>query len=484
MEDLNQKIRSGAAWSLVNLLLGRGASILFTLFLARLLTPDAFGLIAMMAIIIELSAMVTDSGIQQALIRSSSLSKSDLSTAFFTNIVLSIIAYLGLFLIAPVVSNFYSEPDLTSLIRIAGVVLFANSLATVQDALLRREMRFKAIMAATLSGTLVSGVIAVFLAYAGFGVWSLVFQMLASRSITVFLIWIQNSWRPTFEFDLASLKKMLNFGYKLLLEGIMDVLYRNSFFLVIGKLFSVELVGIYFLASRISEMIAPQIAAAVSQASVPALSKLQDDSDNLKKSYVQILNLTMFLVAPMVSGMIVLAPAGFDVILDEQWQEGAAFVQLLGLASLLYPVHLMNNNILIIKSRSDLVLKIGIIKRSASIAILVMAVPFGIFGILLGQIFVSMFSLLPNTYYTSKLIGYTLSEQLFDIVRPVIAATLSGAIVYVSISFFSLNPVNALFAGSLIGIVSYLLIASIVCKSSFILVREFLLSSLRLRQAK
>jgi O-antigen/teichoic acid export membrane protein len=338
-------------------------------------------------------------------------------------------------------------------------------------------MRFRAIMNATVTGTLLSGALALFMAYLGFGVWSLVAQMITARLFTGAIIWLQSAWRPTCKFSMKSFRWMFRFGYKLLLEGGLEVLYRNSFFMVIGKLFSAELVGLYFLASRINDLIAPQIAGAVSQASFPALSTLQDKPDDLREMYRRVISITMFVVAPLIAGMAVLAPLMFDVLLDPRWRQSAIFLQLFSLTGLFYPLHLMNNNILNIKGRSDLVLWIGIIKKSANVIALIISIPFGIYGILIGQILMSILALIPNTFYSAKLIGYGLSTQLSDIFRPVAAAFISGLLVMVFISSISEGPVVLLIFGSMVGIFSYTVIARLICRNDFLVIKQYIIDN-------
>lgn len=472
MDDINKKIQSGVFWNFVNLILSRGTSIIFTLFLARLLVPEAFGLIAMMTIFFDLAKNIVNSGFQQALIRSPSVSKSDLSTAFISNVALSALTYLGLFLLAPIAANFYEQPELTDLIRVAGIVVFVNSLIIVQDALLRRQMRFRTLMNATVAGAVFSGAFAVYLAYWGFGVWSLVGQMVSERVITGAIIWFQNSWRPSWVFSSTSFWQLYRFGYKLLLESGLDVLYRNSFFIVIGKLFSAELVGIYFIASRMNDLLAPQIAMAIQQASFPALSTLQHQHVELKAKYRRIISLTMFVIAPLTAGVAVLAPLGFEVLLDQRWRSGSTFLQLFCMIGLLYPLHLMNINILNVMGRSDLVLGIGLIKKFVNVVILILAIPYGIYGILIGQILASVLALGPNTYYSAKLIGYGFKEQVSDATRSVPAALISGSIVMAAISIVPIDPLALLILGAILGILVYLAIASLLCREDFTLIKH------------
>jgi O-antigen/teichoic acid export membrane protein len=477
LNEIGAKIGSGSAWNLVNLLLSRGASIVFTLLLTRLLAPEAFGIIAMMSVFFELANIVVNSGLQQALIRSSSVSETDLSTAFFSNILFSAFAYLCLFFIAPVAASFYEQPALTNLIRVAGIVLFVNSLIIVQDTLLRRQLRFRAIMYATVTGAIASGGLALVLAYSGFGVWSLVVQMVTARLFTGLVVWHQGTWRPTWDFSTASFGQMFRFGYKLLFESTIDVLYRNSFFVVIGKLFSAELAGLYFLASKINDMVAPQISDAVAQASFPALSKLQDKSDDLRQTYRRIISITMFLISPLIAGMAVLSPLVFDVLMDPEWRQSAIFLQFFSLMGLLFPLHTMNYNVLTVKGRSDLVLWLGILRKSVNVVVLILCIPYGIYGILTGQIITSILALGPNTYYTAKLIDYGLATQLSDIIRPVIAASVSGSLVLILISTLPQEPAVLLILGSTAGLFSYAIIGRLICRPDFMAIKQYIIDN-------
>jgi len=459
----------------MNLFLSRGASIVFTLLLTRLLEPEAFGVIAMMSVFFELANMVVNAGLRQALIRSSTVSETDLCTVFFSNILFSSVAYLVLYFIAPAAADFYGQPLLEDLIRVAGLVLFVSSLTIVQDTLLRRQMRFRSIMHASVAGTLGSGALALILAYEGFGVWSLVIQMVTAQVISGTIIWLQGSWRPSWKFSTDSFWRMFRFGYKLVLESAIDVLYRNSFFVVIGKLFSAELVGLYFLANRINQLVAPHIAEAVSQASFPALSTLQDKPDDMREMYRQVISITMFIVAPLTAGLVVLSPLIFDVFLDARWRQSAVFLQLFSLIGLSYPLHLMNYNILAVKGRSDLVLWLGIARKSVNVVILILCIPYGVYGILIGQLLASILALGPNTYYSARIIGYGLYAQISDVIRPLISASISGILAKILIVLVHLSPVTTLIMGVVSLIFFYFVIARLICAQDFMAIKKYLI---------
>lgn len=480
MKEISAKIASGAIWTLFNLLLTRSTSILFTLLLTRLLAPEAFGTIAMMSVFFELANMVVNSGLQQALIRSATVSDTDLSTAFFSNIVFSTLAYVSLFVVAPLAAAFYEKPELTNLIRVAGIVLFVNSLILVQEALLRRQMQFRTLMYATLTGTLASGLFALGLAYLGFGIWSLVAQMVSGRLFVVTIIWLRGDWRPNWEFSQKSFSRMFQFGYKLLLESTIDILYRNSFVVVIGKLFSAELVGLYFLATRINDLAVPQIAGAVSQASFPALSTIQDRPDDLREMYRRIIRITMLLVTPIIAGMAVLSPLAFDVFMEPRWRLSAVFLQVISLTGLFFPLHLMNYNILNIKGRSDLVLFLGIIRKSVNFIVLLLCIRYGVFGILIGQLITSIIALIPNTFYTSKLIGYNFTSQINDIAKPIFSASVSSAIIKLFLFLFTEKTIFIFLSSSFLGIVSYIIISRMICKEEFMMLKRQIMGNSRI----
>src|SRR5690606_6899385 len=277
MSTLGSRVGHGIAWNLANMVVSRGASVVFTLFLARFLTPDAFGLMAMIAICYALADALMTSGFGQAIIRQKELEDIDLSTAFMTNLAFSLMIYLALFACAPWVAGFYEQPELIPLIRVMGLVLFINAFKVVQLALLNRAMDFKALMRINSTATLVAGTLAVLMAYAGLGVWSLVAQFMISAAVSTCLLWLAGSWRASLRFSMPSLRRMFGFGSKLTLESTLNVLYENSYVLVIGRLFSAEATGLYYFAKRIRDLIVDQRNAAVQQATYPAMAQLQDE---------------------------------------------------------------------------------------------------------------------------------------------------------------------------------------------------------------
>lgn len=432
MQAMNRKIGVGVLWNLASLLLTRGASTIFMLFLARLLAPEAFGLVAMAAVVFELAGAFIDSGLGAALIRSKTVSGADLNTVFYTNLLLSLVAYVALFAGAPYIAAFYSQPELTTLIQVMGLVVFINAAKVVQTAILSRKMDFKTQMKANTVSVVVSGCLAVAAAWSGWGVWSLVVQMLSSAAISAAVLWLVSQWRPALQFSSESFSRLFGFGRNLLAEGMLEILFQNSYVLVIGRLFSAELTGLYFLARKVSNLISQQLTAAVQQATFPALSTLQDDNEALLRKYRQIMQLMMFLIAPIMGLLAGLAPVLFELMFDERWAGAVPYLQLLCVVGVLYPLNALNINLIKVKGRPDLIFKVGVVKKTVNLTLLFLAIPYGVYGIVVSQVIGAFFALIPNTYFSARLVEYSLFDQVKDVVKPLAAAGAASFAAYLT----------------------------------------------------
>ncbi|WP_305967480.1 lipopolysaccharide biosynthesis protein [Marinobacter salsuginis] len=469
---MNRHIGVGVLWNLTSLFLSRGASTIFMLFLARFLAPEAFGLVAMSAIAFELTNVFINSGLGSALIRSKTVSDVDYNTVFFTNLLLSLVAYVALFAAAPYIAAFYSQPELTSLIQIMGLVVFINAAKVVQIAILSRKMDFKAQMKANTFGVIVAGLLGVTAAWSGWGVWSLSVQLLTSALVSALVLWMSSQWRPALQFSGESFARLFSFGRNLLAEGMLEILFQNSYVVVIGRFFSAEMTGLYFVAKKLSNLISEQLTGAVQRATFPALSTLQDENAALYYKYRQIMQLMMFLIAPIMSLLAGLAPVLFAILFDSRWSGAVPYLQLLCVVGALYPIHALNVNLLNVKGRSDLVLRIGIFKKAANLTLLFMAIPYGVFGILLSQVLGSVLALLPNIYFSSKLISYSFFEQFFDIVKPQFCALLAGMGASLALQLDFGSATAALLFSGIVGLAIYLSVSLILKSEGAVLLVE------------
>lgn len=457
MASLNQKIAVGTLWNFLELFLSKSATTLFTIFLATLLAPKDFGLIAIIAVVFELSGVLVNAGFTQALIRSRTVSDKELSTAFWGNLGIAAVIYLVVFLFSGQIASFFGESILELMVKVLGIGILVNSFRIVQTAILSRQMDFRSQMVAATVGTIISGLVAIVMAYNGFGVWSLVAQMLISQVVATGILWFSTRWIPLWTFDTVAFRYLFDFGKFLVIANVLNVAFKNSYALVIAKLFSPELTGLYYFATKLSNLAAQQLTGALQKSSFPALATLQDDDDQLRKKYRQIIQLTMFVVAPVMLMLMALAEPVFELLFDDRWKGAVTFTQLLCVVGLLYPVHSLNINVLMVKGRSDLNLKLNLIKKGIQISLLVASIPFGVLGIVIGQVIGSIVALLPNSYYTAQLIHYGFRAQLMDVMKPVAAAAIGSLIAYWAVQIGNISLViTILFAGA-VNVLVYLM---------------------------
>lgn len=456
-DALRHKTVTGIIWTFFNQLFSFGIQTTTTLMLAWFLSPEDFGLMAMITVFFALAHSIMDSGFSQALIRKREVNQTDYSTMFYTNLFMGLLAYALLFASAPPIANYYNEPRLVMLIRVVGLVVIINSFQLVQVSDLTRKLNFKIQFKITLPSAIFSGIVAISMAARGFGVWSLVAQMLISSFSNTLLYWIVNKWRPSKDFCVESFNEMFGFGSKLLASGLIDTAFQNAYVLVIGKLFSATVVGYYFFAQRAQQIVVEQITGAVQKVTYPALSTLQDDNVALKDYYRKIIQVVTYIIFPSMVALAVLAKPLFSIMLKDNWLPAVPYLQLLCIAGLLYPLHAINLNILKVKGRSDLFFYLEIIKKLMIVVIILITVHFGIFGILIGQIVSSVLAYIPNSYFSVKLIDYSLSEQLSDFVPTLLLAAIMGVFMYIADLVLPLGEFAHVFMIGLLGCTFYVL---------------------------
>ena len=422
--------------------------------MARLLTPKDYGLIGMLAIFLAVAQSLIDSGFSQALIRKQDRTDVDNSTVFYFNIVVSSALYLILFIAAPFVADFYNQPELTSVMRVVCLGVILNSLAVVQRALLTVRIDFKTQAKASLSAAVISGCIGIVLAYCGFGVWSLVVQQLLNLSVNTLLLWIFSKWRPIAVFSWKSFHELFAFGSKMLASGLLDTMYRNIYPIVIGKLFSASSLGHYTRAHQFSEFPSSNVTGIIQRVTYPILCGIQDETERLAIVYRKFLKLSAFIIFPLMIGLSAVARPFIDIALGTQWGFCGQLLQIICFAMMWYPIHAINLNLLQVKGRSDLFLRLEIIKKILGITVLCITAPFGLVVMCYGQIFNSIVALVINTYYTGKLINVGFIRQMKDLLPTILLSlTMFGAILLVN-GFIEAN-IYRLIIGVLVGVIVY-----------------------------
>lgn len=466
--SLAKKTSSGILWNFFEQLARRGIGVFVTLMLAYFLTPEAYGLVAMMAVFLALGSSIMQSGFNQALIRMPEITQTDYNTAFFANIGLGLFAYLLLFLSAPYIADFYEEPRLVLLIRVAALSIVINAFQVVQQANLSRALNFKAQVKAVLPASVISGLMAIGLAHLGWSVWALIAQMLLAAVLQTIFLWIVQGWRPTRDFSIPTLKEMYGFGYKLFLSGVLDIIFQNLYVLVVAKLFSVTVAGLYYFANQIKQLMIQLLVSSIQTVTYPALSKLQDNDESLRRGYSRVISVSTFLLFPSMLFLAVMSEPLFAIFLPEKWFTAASYLQLMCITAMLYPLHSINLNILKVKGRSDLFLYLEIIKKSVAVVVILISYRWGVYGLLIGQIVTSVLAYLPNSYYSSKLIGYGVMSQVRDYGgHLLIAGLISITALYVFHSFGISNLVMVFITLPVMGL-TYLCAGYFIRKDDFL----------------
>ena len=463
-ESLKQKTTKGLFWSSVERFSNQGMSFLFSVILARMLDPSDFGIIAMITIFFAVAQSFVDSGFSNALVRKTDRREEDLSTCFYFNIGVGIIAYIVLFLIAPLVACFYKQPILSPIIRITGLGVVLNSLCVVQQALFTIKIDFKSQAKVTLSATIISGIVGVILAYQGYGVWALVWQGVVMTLARMALLWLMSKWRPTTGFSKSSFNYLFGYGSKLLASGLLDTIYNNIYPIVIGKFYTPAQLGNYSRALSFAQLPSSNITSILQRVTFPVLSTIQDDIPRLQANYRRLLKLSAFIIFPLMIGLSVVAFPMIRLILTPKWEGCSLYLQIICFALMWYPIHAINLNLLQVKGRSDLFLRIEIIKKIVGVCIMCITIPLGITAMCIGMVASSLISLFINTYYTGKLINIGCLKQMRDLTPIFINSLIMGGIVYFSIQI-SDNDILQLSLSIIVGVLSYIGGASMITRS-------------------
>lgn len=452
-ESLKNKTIKSVGWSAADAFLGQGVTFLVGLVLARLLTPAEYGLIGVCLIFTTVLAGIVDSGFSNAIIRKKKVSDDDYNTMFITNMIISLALYLLLFLSSPLIAVFFDREELIPLIRAMGVMLIFQALSITQVTVLTKKLDFKTKTKASLISAIVSGIIGVVMAFIGFGVWSLVGQKLSQTLLYSIILWILNKWRPCFKFNKNSFSYMWSFGSKLMLSGILNNIWNQLYQVVVGKYYSPSTLGQYSRSKEYANIFSSNITAIVQRVSYPALAEIQDNKKRMIEAYRRVIKVTMFISSISMIFIGAIADPLIYCFIGPQWREAASYLPFICITMSTYPIHAINLNMLQIQGRSDLFLKLEIIKKIYGVIPLVIGV-FDIYMMLIALIITCIISFFLNSYYTGKYLGYTSFDQLRDILPSYGIAFIIALSVfffkYIPISYWIILPIQVI-TGIIIG---------------------------------
>ena len=414
--NLKNKTIFGVLWNAFELIGSRLIQLIMIIILAHILEPKDFGVVALLAIFMELSKVLLDSGFSQALIRKEDTNQKDFNSVFYFNIVISIIIYIILYYIAPLISEFYHYPELTDISRVIFLVIIINSFGIVPNAIMTKDINFKVLAKGTILANLFAGIVAIFLAYYyNFGVWALVFQMLLSTFLRVVLLISFSKWKPSLSFSFVSIKTLFIFSRNLLLFGIIDVIASNIQSLLIGKFYTQSDLGFYSQGKRLSDIPSQTLTSIIRNVTYPMLSRINHNTIQLKEVYRKVITLTVFIIFPLMFILIGIGEDFITLILGNKWIPVIKYFILMCLIGAIYPLYSIHQNIFLARGNSSLLLKLSIAQRVITLSVVFITIQFSVLALVIGQVISTTINTLIIMYYAGREINYSMLEQLRDI---------------------------------------------------------------------
>ncbi len=436
MNQHNKKlVVSSLFWKLMEQGGTQGIQFIIQIILARLLDPEQFGAIAIVLVFISIAKVFVQSGFNTALIQKKDADEEDFSSIFYLSLGIATLLYLIIFISAPLISNFYGDHRLLTVLRVLSLILFTGALNSIQNAYVSRNMLFNKLFKSSLGAMIISGILGVGAAYIGLGVWALVIQQLTNQISISIIMWFTVKWRPQFTFSPRKVRELFSFGWKLLVSSLLNVFYLEIRTLLIGRLYSSSSLGFYNRGEQFPKLIVGNIDGSIQSVMLPTMSVHQDDRKRAKGVMRRAIVTSSFLIFPMMIGIAVVAVPLVKIILTDKWLPAVPFLQIFCISYALIPIHTANLQAINAMGRSDIFLKLETIKKIIGLIILGISIPLGIYAIAIGQVVSGIIATFINAYPNRLLLDYSYKEQLIDIMPSALISVIMGGIVYMFNNF-------------------------------------------------
>lgn len=460
MTNLKSKTLSSLAWKFAERCGAQGIQFVVSIILARLLTPADYGLIGLITVFLAIAMVFAQSGLGQALVQHKEIDHEEFSTVFYFSMVFSIVLYLILFLCAPLIAGFYNEPKLTAIVRVLGTTVIIGAVNSVQQAYVQKTMQFKRFFYSTLTGTLISAIIGVAMAYAGYGVWALVGQQISNQAINTVVLWFTVKWRPKFVFSVKKGLRLFSYGWKLLCSSLLDTVYNNLYSLIIGKFYSAADLGYYNRGKQFPMLLIQNINSSIDSVLFPVLSEAQDDKERLKSMVRRSIVTSTFIIFPCMAGLAAIATPLTKLLLTDKWLPAVPFIQFCCFIYAFWPIHTANLQAIKATGRSDIFLKLEIIKKTIGVIALCVSIPFGLYAMMWASCFSAVLSSFINASPNKKLLGYSYLEQVKDMLPSfLLSLVMCGTVMCFNV--LNLNAVLTMILQISVGILVYTIGAKI-----------------------
>ena len=477
-QSLKDKTVKGVGWSAVDNVAQYAVSFIVSIVLARLLSPDDYGLIGIVTIFTLVSQALINAGFTSALIRKKDATDDDYNTVFIVNLGMSLLLYAIIFIASPAIAKFFNRQELISLVRVTSLGMVVGALAIVQQTILTKRIDFKSQTIITLTASIISGVIGIVMAFLGFGVWALVAQQLSLQAIKTIGLWIVNKWIPNLRFSIISFKELFGFGWKMMVSGLLDTIWKELYQVVVGKFYSPATLGQYTRSKQFSQLFSSNLTSVIQRVTYPVLSNIQDEKERMVSAYRRIIKITMFITAISMFFLGAISEPLLYCLIGPKWHDAAIYLPLICISGSLYPLHAINLNMLQVQGRSDLFLGLEIAKKIIGLIPLAVCIFVGVLPMLYVNLGTSIICYFLNSYFPGKLLGYSSWMQLRDIAPSYSLAILIAFMVYflkyLPLSFWVILPIQII-----IGATVFLAVTHNVKMREYVEIKRILIPFLR-----
>jgi len=471
--DNRKKVFSNLIWRFMERGGSQAVSFVVSIVLARLLEPELYGSIALVLVITSILQVFVDSGMATALIQKKDTDDLDFSSVFYFNLAFCLLLYAGLFLAAPLIGRFYGDSSLVPVIRVLGITIVVSGVKNVQQAYVAKTMQFRRFFFATLGGTLFSAAVGIAMAYMGYGIWALVMQQLLNTAVNTAILWLTVGWKPQRCFSLQRLKVLVAYGWKILVSALLDTVYLKLYQVVVGLKYTSSDLAFYNKGDQYPNLLVENINSSIDSVLLPVLSAEQEQREHVREMTRRAVKTSTYIMFPMMAGLAICAEPFVRLLLTEKWLPCVPYMQIFCVMYAFYPLHTANLNAIKAMGRSDIFLKLEIIKKLISTVLLVAAVSFGVYAIALSQLLSCLIAMAVNAWPNRKLLGYSLLSQLKDILPPAALALVMGVCVW-CVGLLGLSDLPMLALQILLGVLVYAALSALLKVDSFMYLLGFL----------
>lgn len=475
---LKKQAVSGMFWKFAENGLGQIVNFIISIVLARLLLPEDYGIIALVSVFVTLCDKLVISGLATSLIQKKDADNKDFSTIFYFSLGMSFVLYAVLYFLAPFIADFYSAYDrelLISVIRVMGIQVIVTAVNSVQSAYVSNTMQFKRFFWSNLGGMMLSAAVGIIMALRGFGVWALVAQYLVKATGSMLVLWFTVKWRPSLEFSLKRFKALYSYGWKIFAASIIKVLYNDLRSLVIGKYYNAASLAYYNKGQSFPQIVEGCVGGAIDSVFFPTMSKVQDSKEKMLSILRRTIKVSTYFITPLLVGLAAVAEPLVVLLLTEKWLPCVFYLQIISISFVFAPIEIINLQAIKALGKSDIVLKLEIVKRVAGTILVFCAIPFGVKAIAVSLLVSNILSAVINAYPTRKLLGYSYTRQFLDVVPPMIMSAIMFFAVS-SVLMLNLQTLIMLVLQVVVGVIVYILLSLATANENYI----YLLNTLKL----